>query len=79
MRRISLPDRGIDAHLTEHALHTKCPGLIGDNWYDSVTEGLVFQQRRQDPHERHGGTDLTLTGSLQLPTKCASLWRWQCV
>ena len=79
MRRISLPDRRIDTHLPEHALHTKCPRLIGDNWHDSVTQRLVFQQRRQDPNKRHGGTDLTLTGGLQLPTKRASLRRWQCV
>ena len=62
-----------DAELAEHALHPERPGLIRHDRHHARADGLVPQQRVQDPDERHGGGDLPARRAAQLAAERAQL------
>src|SRR5690554_2297582 len=62
---VLLPLGGVDTQLPEHAFHTEGAGFIGHNGHHAFANPLVFHQRGQDAHERHGGGDFTATGAFQ--------------
>ncbi len=64
-RLVKLPDRGIDAQLTEHAFHAEGAGLVGEDRHDALAQILVLHQLRQDSTERHGGGNLAITGTVE--------------
>ena len=66
---VQLTDRGINAQLTEHALHTEGACLIRHDGHYARTNVLVSHQGRQNPYKRHGGADLAFTAAFQLRIK----------
>src|SRR5690606_10948795 len=69
-RRVQLANRGVDAELTEHAFHAEGAGLVRHDRYDALAELLVLEHLREDAHERHGGGDFTLAGTVQHRFQC---------
>ena len=63
---VELADLREDPELAEHPLHPEGARLVGHDRHDPLPEGLVAQQRRQDPDERHRRRHLALAGALQL-------------
>ena len=77
MGGVTLPHRGINPHLSEHALHTKGACFIRHNRDHALAKSFVFQQRREDAHKGHRSTDLALARGLQLSGECAAGRCWQ--
>src|SRR3954464_12788640 len=57
-RLVLLALGGEDAELAKHAFHAQRAPFIPPARYDALADLLVAHQRREDPHERHGGRDL---------------------
>ena len=65
LRHIELTDRGIDADLAEQPLHPEGARLVRHDRHDVTADLLIFEQRGQHAHERHGGGDLAVLGRLE--------------
>ena len=66
LRLVQLAGLAEDAELPEHALHPERAGLVRHDRHHPRPDGLVPQQRVQDPDERHRGRDLPARGAAQL-------------
>ena len=67
---------GEDAELAEHAFHAEGARFVRHDRHDTFADVFVAHQRRQHPHERHGGRNFAtfraLAAAVRRPTAAES-------